>query len=141
MFTLRNPNATDVWQVGDSCHQNVCWKMATTAEKDAPLHFKHRHAFEGTDFDLCDIVLLINLAWKKPFARREKNLESIIYKGWFHLEMRLLKEPVILKTKIRLGNEQLENQHDPPLRTHRPILASIITDNLTIVSDITPPPP
>ena len=67
-------------------------------------------------------------------------MEAIIDRGWFHLDRRLLKDPVILKTKISLDNEQLENQHDPPLRTHRPIPASISTDNLKIVSDITPPP-
>ena len=47
--------------------------------------------------------------------------------------------PCNLEKKIRLDNEQLENQNDPPLQTHRHIPASIITDNLTIVSDITPP--
>ena len=35
IFTLGTPNAIDVWQVGDSCHQNGCWKMAMTVEKDA----------------------------------------------------------------------------------------------------------
>ena len=45
-----------------------------------------------------------------------------------------------METKIRLDNEQLDNQHDPPLQTHRTIPASISTDNFTIVSDIKPPP-
>ena len=40
-----------VWKLGDSCHQNGCWNMTITVEKDALLHFKHRHAFESTDFD------------------------------------------------------------------------------------------
>ena len=35
----------------------------------------------------------------------------------------------------------LTNQYDLPLRTHCPILASISTDNFTVVIDITPPPP
>ena len=39
-----------------------------------------------------------------------------------------------------MENEQLENQHESPLRTHHPIPSSIITDNLTIVSDINPLP-
>ena len=99
MFTLGTPNATYFWQVGDSCHQNGFWKMATTVEKDALLHFKHRHAFETTEFYQCIIVPLINWAWKKFFARRDKNLESIIERGWFHLESRLRKDPVTLKKK------------------------------------------
>ena len=41
--------------------------------------------------------------------------------------------------KSRLDNEQLENQHGLRLQTRRPIPASISTDNLTIVSDTTPP--
>ena len=115
MFTLGTKNSADVWQVGDSCHQNGCWKMAMNVEKDALLHFKHRHAFESTDFDRCDIVPLIKRACKKYFSLRDNNLKAIIDRGWFHLDRRLLKEPVILKTKIRLDNEQLDNQHDPPL--------------------------
>ena len=47
--------------------------------------------------------------------------------------------PCHLEKKMRLYNEQLDNQHDLPLQTHRPIPASISTDNLKIVSDITPP--
>ena len=45
--------------------------------------------------------------------------------------------PCHLGEKI-LDNEKLDNQHDPPLQTHRPITEIISTDNLTIVSDNTP---
>ena len=72
---------------------------------------------------------------------RDKNFEAIIDRGWFHLDRGILKDQVIFKTKIMLDNEQLDNQHGKTLRTHRPIPASIITDNLNIVSYITPPPP
>ena len=58
-------------------------------------------------------------------------MEAIIERVWFRLDRRLLKDPIILKTKIRLDNEQLDNQYDPPLQTHRPIPASISTDKLT----------
>ena len=89
--------------------------MAMTEEKDALLYFKHRYAFESTEFDRYDMVLLINRARKKYFARRHKNLEEIIDRGWFHLERRILKDPVLLKIKIRLDNEELKNQHDLPI--------------------------
>ena len=115
--------------------------MAMTVEEYALLHFKHRHAFKITDFYRCDIVPLINQKWSKYYSIRGNNLEAIIDREWFHLDRRLLKDPVMLKTKIRLDNEKLDNQHEPPLRTHHPILSIIITDNLTIVSDITPPSP
>ena len=43
VFTLGTPNATDVWQLGDSSNQNVCQEMAMTVEKDTPILLKHRH--------------------------------------------------------------------------------------------------
>ena len=48
--------------------------------------------------------------------------------------------PCHIEKKMRLYNEQLDNQHDLPLQTHRPIPESISTDKLTIVNDITTPP-
>ena len=131
--TLGNPNATDVWQVGDRINHNVCWKMAMTIEKYSLIRFKQRHEFESTDFDRCDIVPLINQSWNKSFSIRDKKCESIIYRVWFHLDRSLLKYPVILKKKIRLDDEQLHNQHDSPLRTNPHIPARISTDNLTII--------
>ena len=109
IFTLGNNNATDVWQLRYSCHNNGCWKMAMTVEKDALFHFKHRHSFESTDSYQCDILPLINRAWKKYFSRRDKNLEAIIDRRCFCLDRRLIKDPVILKTEIRLNNEQPDN--------------------------------
>ena len=41
--------------------------------------------------------------------------------------------------KKRLDDNQLDNQHEPPLRTHHPIPASIITDNLIIISELNLP--
>ena len=73
--------------------------MAMILDKDALLHFKHRHAFEINDFDRCDIVPLIYQEWKKYLTRSDKNLEAIIDRGWFHLDGRLLKDPAILKKK------------------------------------------
>ena len=93
--------------------------MEITVEKDTLLHFKHIHAFESNAFDICDIVQLINRVWKKSFVRRDKNLKAIIDIGWSHLDRSLMKYPIILEKK--LDNEQLDNQHDPPLRTHLPI--------------------
>ena len=88
--------------------------MVVTVEKDALILFKQINEFESTEFDQCNILPFINRTWKKSFARRGKNLEAIIDRNWFHLDRRILKDPVILKTKIRLENEQLDNQHDPP---------------------------
>ena len=67
-------------------------------------------------------------------------MKEIIDRGLFHLDKRLLKDPVILKSKVRVDNEQVDNQYDPPFRTNSPILSSISTDDFTIVSELSPPP-
>ena len=66
-------------------------------------------------------------------------METIIGRGWFHMDRRLLKYPVILGLK-GLDNKQLDNQRDPPLQTSTPIPSIISTYNLTIFSEIAPPP-
>ena len=48
--------------------------------------------------------------------------------------------PCHLEKKKWLDNEQLDNQHDPPLLKNPPTLASINTDNLKIISELTTPP-
>ena len=101
------------------------------------MQFKQIHEFESNGFDLCNIVSLVNRASKKSFSRRYKNLEAIIDIWWFHLYRRLMKDPAILGGGGGLDDEQLENQHDPPLRTNPPIPASISTDKLTIFSELT----
>ena len=70
-----------VWQLGDSCHQNGCWKMATTVEKDALLHFKHRHTFESTDFDQCNIVSLINRHGRNPLQGGARTWKQSLTEG------------------------------------------------------------
>ena len=94
---LGDPNATNIWQVGNRNNQNGCWKMATTVEQDALIQFKQKHEFESTDFDQCNIVPLIQQVQKKYFSRREKKSESIIDRGWFHLYRRLMRDPVTMK--------------------------------------------
>ena len=51
MFTLGTPNATGVWQVGDSCHKYGYWKMAMTIEKDSLLYL-------NTDMHLKELTLI-----------------------------------------------------------------------------------
>ena len=69
-----------------------------------------------------------------------KNLEEIIYRGCFHLDRRLLKEPLTLKTKISLDYDLLYNQHDPPLQTNPPVPAIISTYNLIAFGELTSTP-
>ena len=110
--------------------------MNMTVEKDALIQFKQRHEFESTGFYQCNIVPLSNRSWKKSFSRRYNKLEAIVFRGWFHLYSRQLKDPVVLE-KIRLDDEQPGNQREPTLQTNHPIPACISTYNLKIVIEIT----
>ena len=94
------PNGTTKWQVGDSKQQNGCFKMSMTRNKDLLVLYKRRHHFESIDFKKSDIVPLICRAWKDSFGREKENLDAILERGWFHLDMRLLKDPEILQTKV-----------------------------------------
>ena len=135
------PNGTAKWQVGDSEEQNGCWKMAMTREKDRLVQFKRRNQFPNTNFHKHDIVPLVNLAWKESFARKEKNLKAIIDRGWYYLDMRLLKDPDILKSKIEErttgssdGSTTVDTTNQVPSSIHRSSL-------VTVTSDLTTDPP
>ncbi|CAJ1929670.1 unnamed protein product [Cylindrotheca closterium] len=52
------------------------------------------------DIKRSDIIPLIHKAWTGSFARKEQNLHAIIARGWYHLDMRLLKDTDILNTRV-----------------------------------------
>ena len=83
--------------------------------------------------------MLINQAWKKYFSIRERNLESIIGRGWFQLDRRLRKDPVILRKKgLKISHLKINMtcHYEQTLLS----LESIITENLMISSELTSPP-
>ncbi|CAJ1940936.1 unnamed protein product [Cylindrotheca closterium] len=94
------PNGTAKWQVGDSVQQNGSFKMAMTREKKRLVMHKIRMMHPSIDIKRSDIIPLIHKAWTVSFARKEQNLHAIIARGWYHLDMRLLKDTDILNTRV-----------------------------------------
>jgi len=92
-------NATQKWQVGDSNEQNGCWKMSWYKEKDKLVLYKKRNGMK-TDLMKMDIIPLMLLCWEQSFARREKNQNAIMQRGWYFCDQRLLKDPEIECTRI-----------------------------------------
>ena len=75
------PYGTAYWQVGDSKEQNGSFNMAMTDAKRKLLNLKRKHCLKET-IDKTDLMLLINIAWNKSFARIDKNRKAIADRGW-----------------------------------------------------------
>ena len=75
------PYGTAYWQVGDSKEQNGSFNMAMTDAKRKLLDLKRKSCMNET-IDKNDLMLLINIAWNKSFARVDKNRRAIADRGW-----------------------------------------------------------
>ncbi|CAJ1956719.1 unnamed protein product [Cylindrotheca closterium] len=75
-------------------------EMAMTREKKRLVMHKIRMMHPSIDIKRSDIIPLIHKAWTVSFARKEQNLHAIIARGWYHLDMRLLKDTDILNTRV-----------------------------------------
>ena len=75
------PYGTAYWQVGDSKEQNGSFNMAMTDAKRKLLDLKRKFCMNAT-IDKNDLMLLINIAWNKSFARVDKNRRAIADRGW-----------------------------------------------------------
>jgi hypothetical protein len=106
------PYGTSYWQVGDSPEQNGCYKMALTSEKTALVLKKQRHCLPNARIETYEVVIVVNAAWKKSFARVDYNREAIAARGWNPLTRNLLDHPEILATK-EAPQESAEEQVEP----------------------------
>ena len=75
------PYGTALWQVGDSKEQNGSFNMAMTSEKRNLVNKKEQMSLPGK-LVATDIMPLINRAWARSFARKEKNQVAIADRGW-----------------------------------------------------------
>ena len=75
------PYGTAYWQVGDSKEQNGSFNMAMTDAKRKLLDLKRQSCMNET-IDKGDLMVLINIAWNKSFARVDKNRRAIADRGW-----------------------------------------------------------
>jgi hypothetical protein len=106
------PYGTSYWQVGDSAEQNGCYKMALTSEKAELVIKKQRHSIPNARIETYEIVIVVNAAWQKSFARVDYNREAIAARGWGPLTRNLLDHPEILATKE--PEQQPEQSEEPP---------------------------
>ena len=74
------PYGTAYWQVGDSKEQNGSFNMVMIDAKRKLLDLKRMHCLREK-IDKSDLMLLINIAWNKLFARIDKNRKAIADRG------------------------------------------------------------
>ena len=118
------PYGTALWQVGDSKEQNGSFNMAMTSEKRKLVQAKEKMSLPGK-LVATDLIPLINRAWSKSFARKEKNKIAIADRGWNPYNRILLLDPSIraTMTEQELANEAAKDLmpssiHNNPLQEH-----------------------
>jgi hypothetical protein len=89
------PYGTSYWQVADSSEQNGSYKMALSTEKKELVKKKQRACFQNARVETYEIVIIVNDAWNRSFARVEYNKKAIAVRGWFPLTRNLLDHPEI----------------------------------------------
>jgi len=104
------PYGTSYWQVGDSTEQNGSYKMAITKAKTELVLKKQRCCWGNARVETYEIVIVVNAAWEKSFARVEQNKKAIAARGWHPLTRNLLDHPEIAETKEN-DKENEENIH------------------------------
>ena len=88
--------------------------MALTSEKAALVIKKQRHCLPNPRVETYEIVIIVNLAWQKSFARVVYNKDAIAARGWGPLTRNLLDHPEILATKeADQVPQQLQEQEEP----------------------------
>ena len=116
------PYGTSYWQVGDSTEQNGSYKMAITKAKTELVLKKQRCCWENARVETYEIVVVVNAAWEKSFARVEQNKKAIAARGWHPLTRNLLDHPEIAETK---DNDQ-ENQENAHQESSQDTIASTL---------------
>ena len=91
------PYGTALWQVGDSKEQNGSFNMAMTSEKRKLVRKKEQMSLPGK-LVATDLIPLINKAWLKSFARKDKNKIAIAERGWNPYNRCLLLDATIRAT-------------------------------------------
>jgi hypothetical protein len=98
---------------GKSPEKNGCYKIALTSEKAALVLKKQRHCLPNPRIETYEIVIVVNAAWQKSFARVAYNKEAIAARGWNPLTRNLLDHPEILATKEPEQQPQESQEQEP----------------------------
>ena len=83
------PYGTALWQVGNSREQNGSYKIALAKGKKELMEKKEAHLLRPT-VEPYEIMILVNYAWERSFARVDKNKNAICDRGWFPYNRALL---------------------------------------------------
>ena len=102
------PYGTALWQVGDSKEQNGSFNIGMTKAKQKLIEKKECLGLPPSLVDT-DLMVLINSAWSKSFARRDKNIKAIADRGWNPLNRALLLDQDLRATMTR--QEKMKEKH------------------------------
>ena len=135
------PYGTSLWQVGDSAEQNGAYKMALARIKKILVEWKERKMIARLTIEVAEIMILINYAWERSFARVETNKVAIAERGWFPLNRKLLISTQLRSTMTK--NEQRDETGNGVIIPYH------ATDNFVEIADneptldlqYLPPPP
>ena len=106
------PYGTLYWQVGDSPEQNGSYKMAITKAKTELVLKKQRCCWANPRVETYEIIVIVNAAWAKSFARVDRNKKAIAARGWNPLTRNLLDHPEIAETQEIAHQENQENSQE-----------------------------
>jgi hypothetical protein len=79
--------------------------MGHTKSKKELVLRKQQACFNNSCIENYKIIIILNSAWEKSFARTEFNKEAIAARGWCPLTRNLLDHPEIIATAEHLSNE------------------------------------
>ena len=102
-FCIGLPNATHLWQVGDSNEQNGTFKTKWYSEKSKLVLYRTRKGLSPA-LVKSDIIPLINKIWPVSFGRKYSNKNAISARGWYPPTRKLLTDPSVLKTRSKFKN-------------------------------------
>jgi len=129
------PYGTSYWQVGDSTEQNGSYKMAITKAKTELVLKKQRCCWGNARVETYEIVVVVNAAWEKSFARVEQNKKAIAARGWHPLTRNLLDHPEIAETKEN-DQETQENAHQEDSQESSTTIASTLNFGTGIANKV-----
>ena len=136
------PYGTALWQVGDSKEQNGSFNIAFTKAKQELLNLKIKKMAKDVSLRPTDLMPLINIAWKKSFARVDKNQQAIAERGWNPLNYNLLTDPELRATMTNreICDESSKITLPPSMKSKQAITTPSSNNNevTSITSDALP---
>lgn len=141
--TIGVPYGTSYWQVGDSVEQNGCFKMATYRAKDQILAHREKNPMGVLGILPSDIIIIVNEAWERSFARVRTNKKTIAERGWYPFNRNVLLHKDIRATMSEqdhidevIGMEVVATNSQQPKQS--PSTPSSSTQSSSTLSTLTP---